>query len=71
MLEFINQQKGFEGKVAAYTSWDVFPFIINSKRNNLPVNSGIIEAKGNLTGNEKLLNELMYEVPVIRWVTFA
>ncbi len=63
VLEFINQQKGFEGKVAAFTSWDVFPFIINSKRNGLPVNSGLIEAKGNINANEKLLNELMYEIP--------
>ncbi len=63
VLEFINQQKGFEGKVAAFTSWDVFPFIINSKRNGIPVNSGIAEAKGNINANEKLLNELMYEVP--------
>jgi hypothetical protein len=63
VLEFINQQKGFEGKVAAFTSWDVFPFIINSKRNGIPVNSGIVEATGNLNSNEKLVNELIYETP--------
>lgn len=63
VLEFIDQQKGFEGKVAAFTSWDVFPFIINSKRNGIVVNSGIVEAKGNSNANEKLLNELMHEVP--------
>ncbi len=63
VLEFINQQKGFEGKVAAFTSWDVFPYIINSKRSGVMVNSGIVEAKGTINANEKLLNELMYEVP--------
>ncbi len=63
VLEFINQQKGFSGKIAAFSSWDVFPYIINSKRNGILVNSGIVEAKGDINANEKLLNELMYEVP--------
>ena len=63
VLEFINKQKGFEGKVAAFTSWDVFPFIINSKRNGILVNSGIVNATENVNATEKILNELMYEVP--------
>jgi Type I phosphodiesterase / nucleotide pyrophosphatase len=63
VLEFIGSQPAFIGKVAAYTSWDVFPYIINSKRNGIPVNSGLIEAKGNLTDYEKFLNELMHQVP--------
>jgi len=63
VLEFINQQKGFEGKVAAFTSWDVFPYIINAKRSGVFVSSGIVKAEGNINDNEKLLNELMYEVP--------
>src|SRR5688572_13924081 len=33
VLEYINAQAAFGGKVAAFTSWDVFPFIINDKRN--------------------------------------
>lgn len=63
VLEFINAQPGFAGKVATYSSWDVFPYIINTQRSKVPVNSGIIPAKGNLTEKEKILNELMYEVP--------
>ena len=39
VLEFINKQKGFEGKVAAFTSWDVFPYILNEERSKLYVNS--------------------------------
>jgi hypothetical protein len=57
VLEFINKQKGFEGKVAAFTSWDVFPSIINSKRNGILVNSGIVNATENVNATEKLLNE--------------
>jgi hypothetical protein len=63
VLEFINAQKGFQGKVVAYTSWDVFPYIINSGRSGVMVNTGIVAAKGALTPDEKLLNDLMFEVP--------
>jgi hypothetical protein len=40
VLEWINQQAGFEGKVRAFCSWDVFPFIINEERSGVPVNAG-------------------------------
>lgn len=40
ILEYMNAQPGFEGKVAAFSSWDVFPYILNEKRSKLPINSG-------------------------------
>ncbi len=40
VLEFVNQQEGFRGKVAATTTWDVFPFIINTERSGIPVDAG-------------------------------
>lgn len=40
VLSWLNQQPGFEGKVAAFTSWDVFPYILNAEATGLPVNSG-------------------------------
>ncbi len=39
VLEFINKQKGYEGKVAAFTSWDCFPYILNKWRSGMYVNS--------------------------------
>lgn len=39
VLEFLNQQKSYKGKVAAFATWDVFPFILNSKRSGLYVNA--------------------------------
>jgi hypothetical protein len=63
VLEFINNQKDFKGKVAAFTSWDVFPFIINERRSGIPVNAGIVEAKGSISEKEKWTNELMHQVP--------
>jgi hypothetical protein len=64
VLEFINQEKAFRGRVVAFSSWDVFPYIINSSRSGIPVNSGIVEAKGKgITEKEKWINELMHQVP--------
>jgi hypothetical protein len=39
VLEFINQQKNYKGKVAAFTTWDVFPYILNNKRSGVYVNA--------------------------------
>ncbi len=64
VLEFIHGKLGFKGKVAAYTSWDVFPFIINDRRSGVFVSSGEVPAKGeSLTEREKMLNELMPATP--------
>lgn len=40
VLEWINQHNGFEGRVEAFCSWDVFPYIINEERSGIPVNAG-------------------------------
>ncbi len=40
VLEWLNQQPGLAGSVAAFGSWDVFPYIINDKRSQVPVNAG-------------------------------
>ncbi len=37
IFDFVNKQPGFEGKVAAFATWDAFPRIINSNRNKIPV----------------------------------
>lgn len=37
VFEWINQQRGFVGKVSVLGSWDVFPWIFNVSRSHLPV----------------------------------
>lgn len=64
ILEKVNNDPRYSGKVAAFGSWDVFPFIINEKRSGIPVNAGFSLAKGNqLTEREKFLNELQPRIP--------
>ncbi|HTR30672.1 MAG TPA: hypothetical protein VMH27_15480 [Puia sp.] len=40
VLEYLNNSREFKGKVAVFTSWNVFPYILNEVRSGLPVNSG-------------------------------
>jgi hypothetical protein len=64
ILEIANNLPAFKGKVVAFGSWDVFPFIINEERSGVPVNAGFEIAEGNnLTDREKFLNEMQPIVP--------
>jgi hypothetical protein len=40
VLEWLNGREGYRGRVAAFCSWDVFPFIINRERSGVVVNAG-------------------------------
>lgn len=40
VLEYLNDQEKFKGKVVAFSSWNIFPYIFNEDRSNIPVNSG-------------------------------
>lgn len=40
VLEFFHQQPRLQGKVAVFTSWDAFPYILNTRRAGISVSSG-------------------------------
>ncbi|MGY0427064.1 MAG: phosphoglyceromutase, partial [Polaribacter sp.] len=64
ILEFAEKSDAYSGKVAAFGSWDVFPYIINEERSGLYVNAGFRKAKGeDLSDKEIFLNELEDEIP--------
>tara|TARA_R110002074_G_scaffold78126_9_gene176895 strand:- start:172 stop:1248 length:1077 start_codon:yes stop_codon:yes gene_type:complete len=63
LLEYLNQTTGYQNKVLAYGSWDVFPYIINEERSKVPVNAGFDLAEGdNLTDKELMINRLQNEI---------
>jgi hypothetical protein len=63
LLEYLNRQDQFKGKVAAFTSWDVFPYILNEERSSIMLNSGYEErADNDLSSNESKLNLLQDSV---------
>ncbi|MBA4058058.1 MAG: phosphoglyceromutase [Marivirga sp.] len=57
LLEYINNQEKYKGKVAAFSTWDVIPYIIRASYACIPVNSGGMEALTvATTGGEAFLN---------------
>ena len=62
VLEFLNARPGFENKVAAFTSWDVFPYILNEERSGILVNSGYDTLNGSMPSEaETLINKTEQE----------
>ncbi len=59
VLEFIEKQQGYRKKVAAFTSWDVFPFILNKWRSGIYVNSDVDSLNFN-NSSLKLLNDMQF-----------
>jgi len=64
VLEYLNKRKGFEGKVAVFASWEVFPAIFNVQRSGLKVNAGYTDFEDNKASERlKYLNELQHKEP--------
>jgi hypothetical protein len=60
VLEWLHRQPGFARSVAVAGSWDVFPYIVNAERSEIPVNAGWQPlGLGRETGAQKMLNRLM------------
>ncbi len=62
VLEFINKQTNYTGKVAAFTTWDLFPYILNKWRSGIYVNAGVDTLDFN-TPEFKVLNDLQFLAP--------
>ncbi|MDN3594800.1 alkaline phosphatase family protein [Zunongwangia endophytica] len=66
-LEIANNTDQFSGKVLAFGSWDVFPFILNEKRSGLPVNAGYRSSLAeDPSAKELFLDKIQKETPK-RW----
>jgi len=63
VLEWLHTMPAFAGRVAAFGSWDVFPYIINAARSGIPVNAGFEPLT--LPGDPEVawLNRLQAEIP--------
>src|SRR6476469_6451419 len=63
ILELLNESPAYKGKVAAFTSWDVFPYILNKQESSFVINSGFENVNSKeLSVGQKLLNTLQTEV---------
>ncbi|XZF15766.1 hypothetical protein ACTHGU_06490 [Chitinophagaceae bacterium MMS25-I14] len=59
VLEYINAQPGFKGRVAAFTAWDAFDRILNEPRCGFPVTAAYDSCcAGMHSSDESLLNKM-------------
>ncbi len=63
VFEWLDKRPGFEGRVAAFGSWDVLPSILNVGRSRLPVGSGWTPVPAAATVRERAINELATDLP--------
>ncbi|HWB26532.1 MAG TPA: alkaline phosphatase family protein [Chitinophagaceae bacterium] len=62
VLEFINKQPGYTGKVAAFSTWDCFPYILNKWRSGIYVNSDVDTLHFNAPALQ-LINDMQFLSP--------
>lgn len=57
LLEYFNKLKTYEGRVVAFSSWNILPFILNENRSGIPVNGGYesLDERDSLNG---VINQL-------------
>jgi hypothetical protein len=61
VLQWLNSQPAFKGKVAAFCSWRVFPFILDEKNGELQVNAGYEPLYEN-DSSSTLINEVQQHI---------
>jgi hypothetical protein len=76
LLEYLNHIKEYRGRVAAFSSWNLFPYILNEKRSQIILNSGYCQMPGeegdSLTEAINMLEENVYPKTHTRydWLTY-
>ena len=58
-LEFIGGKPGYHGRIAAFTTWELFPYILNKWRSGIYVNADVDSLKFNNPAL-KLINEMQF-----------
>ncbi len=59
VLEYINKQNGYKNKVAAFATWDCFPYILNSWRSGIYVNADVDTLHFNIPSLQ-LINDIQF-----------
>ncbi|HEY0898694.1 MAG TPA: alkaline phosphatase family protein [Sphingobacteriaceae bacterium] len=60
VLQFINRQKKYQGKVAAFGGWAAFPYILNREASTFPIFAAYDSIGGRRPNpNENLINSMM------------
>lgn len=62
VLEYLNKSETYAGKVAAFSSWNVIPYILDEKHNGFNVNGGYEELDENQDSLNTLINVVQNKV---------
>lgn len=63
VLEWLHKRPGFSGRVAAFASWELLPWILNEPRSGVPSNGGGEPVSEPKTERERLINEYSSDLP--------
>jgi hypothetical protein len=63
VLEWLNKRPAFAGRVAAYASWELLPWILNAPRSGIMCNGDGPPVAEPTTDRERLLNEFAADLP--------
>ena len=62
VLEWLHRKPKYQGRIAAFGAWDVFPYIFNVERAGFPVNAALAPfLMKPMTANMELINKLKAE----------
>ncbi len=63
VLEWLNSRPSFRGRVAAFGSWELLPYILNIGRSHLPANGEGAPVANPRSETDRALNELAADIP--------
>ena len=63
VLEWLNRRPAFAGKVAAFASWALLPWIVNEKRSGIPSNAAGPPVVNPASERERAINDFAADLP--------
>jgi hypothetical protein len=63
VLEWLNSRPGFRGRVFAFGSWELLPYILNVERSHLPADGEGAPIANPRTETDRLLNQFAADIP--------
>src|SRR3954447_9175704 len=63
VLEWLNRRPAFAGKVAAFASWELLPWIVNQPRSGVPSNAAGPPISEPASDRDRAINEFAADLP--------
>jgi hypothetical protein len=63
VLEWLHRRPGFVGRVAAFASWELLPWIVNAPRSGIHANGDGAPVAQPATDRDRLLNDVAADLP--------